>query len=84
LIILSIALQHYNKDQEEIPDHIVLTATIYNVTEYGGKDGSIDLTVTGGTSPYFYYWSNDQDTLDIDSLNASTYIASIADQQTIK
>ncbi|GDX51088.1 hypothetical protein LBMAG27_01350 [Bacteroidota bacterium] len=42
-------------------------------------DGSIDLTVSGGTGPYTYLWSNNETTEDIDSLLAGYYTVSVTD-----
>ena len=61
------------------------TNTFVNVSCFGGADGSIDLTVTGGTSPYSYQWSN-QDSLilsttqqDIFGLEFGVYTVLITD-----
>jgi hypothetical protein len=73
LIILSIPFQHCREEQEEIiQDSLALTAAITHVTEYGGHDGSIDLTVSVGIPPYAFLWSGSQQTEDIDSLTAGT------------
>lgn len=34
-----------------------ITAVVNNVSCYNGNDGSVDITVTGGTSPYLYTWN---------------------------
>jgi gliding motility-associated-like protein len=56
-----------------------------NVSCHGGNNGSIDLTVTGGTVPYNYVWSNAQALIltgnvqDITNLTSNTYSVSITD-----
>ena len=45
----------------------------YNVSCFGGKDGGIDLTVTGGNRPFSYQWSNDSITEDLGNLAAGYY-----------
>ena len=55
------------------------TAEITNESTQGAANGAIDLTVTGGTSPYSFSWSNDADTEDIDNLSAGTYDVTIYD-----
>ncbi|MCX6257396.1 MAG: hypothetical protein NTW49_05810 [Bacteroidia bacterium] len=61
------------------PDQISIIADINNVTCYGGNNGSIDLTVTGGTSPYYYMWSDNQTTGNIDGLVAGAYTVTVTD-----
>lgn len=40
----------------------------YHVSCYGAADGSIDLTITGGTPPYTIRWSTDATTQDLTDL----------------
>jgi len=44
-----------------------------------GMDGSIDLTVIGGKSPYTYLWSNGADTETIQNLPPATYFCTVTD-----
>ena len=42
-------------------------------------NGSINISVSGGTGPYSYSWSNGDTTQDITNLSANTYILSLSD-----
>lgn len=60
---------------------IVLSETVVNST---GSDGSIDLTVSGGTTPYTFDWDNDglgdnDDTEDLSNLAAGNYVIFVTD-----
>ena len=57
----------------------VLTAITTNISCNGGSDGSIDLSVSGGLSPYTYVWSNGLFSQDISNLLAGTYTVSVTD-----
>lgn len=46
---------------------------------HGNSNGQIDATVTGGTTPYSYLWSNAQLTEDISGLLAGTYTIIVTD-----
>jgi gliding motility-associated-like protein len=56
-----------------------LTAAGYNVSNYGANDGSIDVIVQGGTSPYTYTWNNGSSTQDLTGIPAGTYSVQVTD-----
>ncbi|MBW8049092.1 MAG: T9SS type A sorting domain-containing protein [Cytophagales bacterium] len=60
------------------PDSITITYTIDSANQ-GNNDGVIYLTVTGGTQPYTFSWSNGDTTEDLDSILAGTYIVLVTD-----
>lgn len=61
-----------------------ITANISQISCNGSIDGNIDVSVTGGTSPYLYTWnvpppnSNSQ---DLDTLTSGLYILTVNDAQ---
>ena len=50
-----------------------------NVSCAGAMDGSIDLSITGGTAPYTIEWSNGSSSEDLVGIGAGTYIATVTD-----
>jgi len=58
------------------PLPLSLSYVITNESSVGASDGSIDLTVTGGTPPFSYFWNTNpsQTTEDITNLSAGTYV----------
>ncbi|XZF14865.1 T9SS type A sorting domain-containing protein [Chitinophagaceae bacterium MMS25-I14] len=61
------------------PPAICVSAVKNNVTCNGANDGSINLTVTGGTAPYTYHWSNNATTQDLDNLAPGNYTVTVTD-----
>lgn len=61
------------------PQPLVLTATVVHAACAAGTDGSIDLTVSGGTTAYSYSWSNGATTQDITGLAPGTYTVTVTD-----
>jgi gliding motility-associated-like protein len=55
-----------------------VTATIQN-TLCGQSTGSIDVSVSGGLSPYTYIWSNSASTQDISTLASGAYSLTVND-----
>lgn len=63
-----------------VSDDLAASAAPDAVTCFGGNDGSIDLTPTGGVSPYSYLWSGNAGTSqDLQNLTAGTYSVTVTD-----
>lgn len=62
-----------------MPDPLDIKLTSYDVTAFGGSDGSITMEVYGGISPYSYDWSNGEATKDLEGLVAGVYSVIVAD-----
>ncbi|MCB9285012.1 MAG: choice-of-anchor L domain-containing protein [Lewinellaceae bacterium] len=60
---------------------IDLQTAITDVACNGGADGSVDLSVSGGTGPYSYSWNNNAVTQNLDSLVAGTYSVTVEDSK---
>lgn len=61
------------------PAALVLSTVISNISCFNSNDGAIDLTVTGGTTPYSYAWSNGAITQDLSLLQSGTYAVTVTD-----
>lgn len=51
----------------------------YNISCVGGTDGSIDLSVSGGSTPYAYAWNTYQTTEDLTNASAGYYEVTVTD-----
>ncbi|MBI5219648.1 MAG: PKD domain-containing protein [Bacteroidia bacterium] len=57
----------------------VLSVTSTDETAPGANDGTASVTVTGGTPPYTYFWSNGANTADVTGLAAGNYSIVVLD-----
>ncbi len=60
------------------PSQLDLSVATTDVTS-SGNDGTINLTVSDGTSPYTFLWSNSATTEDLTGLSAGTYSVTVTD-----
>jgi thiol-disulfide isomerase/thioredoxin len=51
------------------------------VSCFGGADGSVDLSISGGLGNISYLWSNGATTQDVDNLSPAPYFCTVTDQQ---
>lgn len=61
------------------PNALTPTTTITNVLCFGESTGIAGVTLTGGTQPYTYVWSNSATTATINSVPAGTYTVTVSD-----
>ena len=59
------------------PNILAFSETVIN--EITGGDGSINVTITGGTPPYNYLWTNAATTQNISGLVAGSYSCTVTD-----
>lgn len=62
------------------PDPLEITEATITSPSCGAEDtGSISLSVSGGTAPYFFFWSDGTQSSSIEQLGAGSYEVSIGD-----
>ncbi|MDZ4846924.1 MAG: gliding motility-associated C-terminal domain-containing protein [Chitinophagales bacterium] len=61
------------------PDSLQLSANITNVNCFGGNDGAIDITVSGGSQPYTFIWTGGFSTEDLTDLESGLYTVLVQD-----
>lgn len=69
--------QSYTVDEPANP--IIVNGTVINATSPTGTDGSIDVTVTGGSSPYTFDWSNASTGEDLSGIAPGVYTVEVTD-----
>lgn len=67
--------------EKDKPKHpIKINSSVTDVTKYHGTDGAIDVTVSGGKTPYTYNWSDGCTSEDRTGLAAGEYSLTVADK----
>ncbi|MAC93889.1 MAG: hypothetical protein CMC96_00160 [Flavobacteriales bacterium] len=61
------------------PDSLIATASADSVSCFGNFDGSANVSIIGGTTPYSILWSNGDTTSAINNLSAGMYYVTITD-----
>lgn len=61
------------------PSVLAVSATAAAVSCNGGSNGTVNLTVAGGTPSYSYTWSNGSANANLSGLAAGTYTATVTD-----
>jgi len=61
------------------PQVLTINAVKNDVSCQGGNDGAINITVSGGTGPYQYAWSNSEISEDISLLLPGSYTVTVTD-----
>jgi subtilisin-like proprotein convertase family protein len=57
----------------------ILVDNVESVACQGGNEGNIEVSVTGGTAPYNYLWSNNHDEEDMAELPKGNYVLTVTD-----
>ncbi|MCW5906396.1 MAG: gliding motility-associated C-terminal domain-containing protein [Chitinophagales bacterium] len=62
------------------PPALAISLASYNdVSCNGGTNGSVDITINGGTTPYTFAWSNNTSNEDLNNVSAGTYMLTVTD-----
>ena len=73
------SLMQWKSDKQIKAAQLSLTTTVTDASCYGTTNGSISLTVNGGTSAYTYSWSNGATTQNLSNVGAGTYSVLVTD-----
>ena len=58
---------------------VSLSSSVSHILCNGASNGSASLSITGGTSPYSYIWTNGGTTSSVSGLAAGSYLATVTD-----
>ena len=83
-LLVSIVYACGGTSTEPTGDPLSLVLTPTEVSACSGRDGAVDLTVSGGTLPYSFEWSNGATTEDISNVAAGTYAVTVTDANSVR
>jgi len=63
------------------PDSLGITGVVTDVTSFGATNGSINVTVAGGTPNYDYDWGNSVTTQNRSNIGAGVYTVTVTDDK---
>ncbi len=63
------------------PDSLIATGVVTDALCFGSSDGMVDLTVTGGTLPYSFAWSDSSYNEDLVNVYSGWYNVEVLDSQ---
>ena len=61
------------------PFQIVVNDNLNSILCYGDETGVIDISVSGGVTPYTYNWNNQSITQDLNNIPAGDYLVTVTD-----
>ncbi len=62
------------------PSSLITSSAVTHVACAGQSSGIIDITVSTGTAPFNYIWSNGRSTQDINMLTSGSYLVTVTDK----
>ena len=62
------------------PSQLITTLNAVAISCYGLCDGEIYSSISGGLAPYYYLWTNGQNTSDISNLCSANYALTLTDE----
>jgi len=62
-----------------VPNDMLISRTITNLTCFNNSTGKVDLTITDGIPPFSYAWSNTTFTKNLKNVAAGTYTVTVTD-----
>ncbi len=61
------------------PDSLMVNGVVTDVLCFGSQDGMVDLTVSGGTLPYSYFWSDSSTNQNLTNVYSGWYNVEVLD-----
>ena len=62
------------------PEELTASAVISHIDCFGQNNGSIDLSVSGGTGQYTYLWNDNSSNQDLENIVSGFYFVTISDE----